>query len=85
MLPLTRSGKYNAFLNNKDTQKYCCLSIAAQNNLILAAEKFKLSARSYYKIIRIAQTIADLAAHNIIELPHMTEALSFRKLEKYFI
>jgi magnesium chelatase family protein len=82
---LLRSGKYNAFLNNKETQKHCKLSTTAQNNLILAAEKFNLSARSYYKIIRVAQTIADLAEQNIIDLPQITEALSFRKLEKYFI
>jgi magnesium chelatase family protein len=83
---LARNGnKYNAFLNNKDTQKYCELSTFAQDNLTFAAEKFKLSARSYYKIIRIAQTIADLAGDNIIDVQHITEALSFRKLEKYFI
>lgn len=81
---LVRHGQYNAYLNNKDTQKYCTLTTTAEKNLGIAAEKFRLSARSYYKIIRVAKTIADLAASDIIDLQHITEALTFRKLEKYF-
>ena len=80
---LDNHGGYNAHLSNKDTQKHCILSSIAEKNLGLAAEKFKLSARSYYKIIRIAQTIADLANSDTIDLPHITEALAFRRLDKY--
>lgn len=81
---LARCGKYNAFLTNKEIQQYCNLSPAAQKQLTLATDKFKFSARIYYKIIKIAQTIADLTAANNIDTGHITEALAFRKLEKYY-
>ncbi len=44
----------------------------------LAQEKLHLSARAYHRVLRVARTIADLAQSKTIEVPHLTEALSYR-------
>ena len=43
-----------------------------------AAERFHLSARGYHRVLRVARTIADLDASDIVKAPHIAEALSFR-------
>ena len=45
-----------------------------------ATEKFSLSARAYYKTLRVARTIADLAGHEKVARSAVSEALSFRRL-----
>ena len=81
---INRSKKSNAFLTNKEITKTCALTKEAQDRLSIALEKFSLSARSYYKIIRIARTIADLADSSVIDIQHVSEALTFRKMEHYY-
>lgn len=48
--------------------------------LTSAAEKFNLSARGYHRILKVARTIADLAGEESVHLPHVSEALSFRRI-----
>ena len=43
-----------------------------------AADRFKISARGYHRILRVARTIADLAGSDRIRLPHVAEAISYR-------
>ena len=50
----------------------------SQNLLTQAASKFKLSARGYHRVIRVARTLADLESVEIIRSWHIAEALSFR-------
>jgi magnesium chelatase family protein len=52
----------------------------AESRALLAkvAERFGLSARGYHRILRVARTIADLAAADRVALPHIAEAVSFR-------
>ena len=47
---------------------------AAERLLSQASEKLNLSARSYFKTIKVARTIADLDASPIIQQKHLTEA-----------
>lgn len=68
----------NSRLSGKQLEETCHLTAESKTLLIAAAEKFKLSARSYYRILKVARTIADLSQDPHIERSHMAEALSYR-------
>lgn len=53
---------------------------AAAKLLTEAAERMKLSARGYHRVLKVARTIADLAKVDQIAKPHIAEALSYRRL-----
>ncbi len=65
-----------------DIKKYCELSPDAQLLLKQAIMKLSLSARTYFKIIKIAQTIADLEGKRQITVIHISEALQYRPREE---
>ena len=71
----------NAALTSAQIRTHLYLSGAAKNLLAKAAAKFCLSARSYFKIIKVAQTIADLqeTPSTLIQTTHLAEALSYRR------
>lgn len=68
----------NAEMKNKHIKKYCDLDKDVSDLLRNAAKAFELSARSYFKMIKIARTIADLAGDEKISMTHMAEALQYR-------
>ena len=68
----------NGSLISSHIEQYCPISLAGQNILIKLAQKHKLSSRSYFKIIKVARTIADLKAEDIISQEDILEAFSYR-------
>lgn len=75
-----RSLYTNSQMRNADVKKYCFLTPEAENLLKLAADRFDFSARSYFRLIKVARTIADLeSAEKILPL-HMAEALQYRQI-----
>lgn len=79
---LERSGKPNSKLENRDVDKVCKLSKADERLLDTAIEQLGLSARAWYRILKVARTIADLAESDCVETSHLTEAITYRRLEK---
>ena len=79
---LQRSGKCNAQLNNREVEHACKLSEPDYLLLEQAIDKFGLSARAYHRILKVARTIADLSRSETIHTKHITEALSYRKLDR---
>ncbi len=73
----------NADLTSPMVKKYCKLSSEAEQLLKQSFDKLELSARGYYRILKVARTIADLAGADQIELPHITEALRFRNIHDH--
>ncbi len=71
----------NSEMRPVDIKKYCELSQDAQLLLKQAIMKLSLSARTYFKIIKISQTIADLEGKRQISAIHISEALQYRPRE----
>ncbi len=57
----------------------CLLSKANKQFLGQAMTRMKLSGRSVHRLLRVARTIADLAASKQVEQPHLAEALCYRQ------
>lgn len=81
-LQLTRfkgtSIKSNAEMTTRDVKKWCELSDDCRRLLTSAVATMDLTARSYFKVIKIARTIADLAGEKSISINHIAEALQYR-------
>ncbi|OAI20106.1 ATP-dependent protease [Methylomonas lenta] len=77
-----RQGKTNAALSAKEIKIFCELSDAGHRLLEQAMEKFGLSHRAYHRILKLARTIADLAGCKDIQIAHLSEAISYRKLDR---
>lgn len=79
-------GNLTVFCNGEMTlpliEQFCRLDTQGQTLLAQAMDKFKLTARSYMRILKLARTIADLAESESIQVHHLTEALQYRS--RYF-
>ena len=73
--------KYNSEISIANIEKMICLSDKVRKMLKDFSEKLELSARAYHKVIKLAQTIADLDNSKEITESHLLEALQYRKRE----
>ncbi|MFA6142186.1 MAG: YifB family Mg chelatase-like AAA ATPase [Candidatus Omnitrophota bacterium] len=73
---------FNAHLESKELEKYCILDKEGEELLKLAILELGISARAYDKILKVARTIADLDGKDIIESHHISEAISYRSLDR---
>lgn len=60
-LQLRRNGQLNAHLSQAETERLCRCEPAVEKLLVAAAEKLELTARGYYRALRVARTITDMA------------------------
>lgn len=73
---------FNAHLESKELEKYCILDKDGEELLKMAILELGISARAYDKILKVARTIADLDGKDIIESHHVSEAISYRSLDR---
>lgn len=79
---LSRSGRINAALGPRELESVCDLSADQRALMAQAMEKLGLSARAYHRVLKVARTIADLAASERVNTLHLREALGYRSMER---
>jgi len=79
---LQRQGVDNATLGNQDVRQHCRITSRERRYLDMCTEKLGLSTRGYFKILKVARTIADLSGETDVTRQHLTEAVSYRKLDR---
>lgn len=68
----------NSYLSSQAIKSFCPLEKDGQKLLQTATNRLNLSNRSYFKILKIARTIADLEEQEQIQACHVAEALHYR-------
>jgi magnesium chelatase family protein len=63
-------------------RRFCPLDETSRRLLDMAMERLQLSARAYDRIIKVARTIADLSGAENISAEHITEAITYRSLDR---
>ena len=72
------SVQRNSEMDNRLINKLCVLDSESRNILEMAIKQFDLSARAYFRIIKLARTIADIENCKDIGAVHISEALQYR-------
>jgi magnesium chelatase family protein len=76
---LRRQGSSNALLDGDGLDTHAGLTSEASTLLQRAAERLGWSGRSLHRVLRVARTLADLAAKPDIETMHVAQALQYRR------
>ncbi len=79
---IQRQGKFNVHLAGREVTRVCALTATDRAVLEAAMDRFNLSARAYHRIVKVARTIADIAQADQIATNHLSEALSYRAMDR---
>ena len=77
-----QNGSSNAAVPVKAMRDHCALDDHARSVLAAAVGRLHLSARAHDRILRVARTVADLAAADRISATHVAEAVGYRSLDR---
>lgn len=73
---------YNADIPSNRMDEFCYLDEESQELMKLAYKKLNLTARTYYKILKVARTLADMEEKENIQKEHIQEAIGYRMIER---
>ena len=77
-IQLERQGKINTHLTSQELNQICPLNKELKALLDQAIDRFGLSTRGFYRVLKVARTLADLAGMEHPKLPQYQESLSYR-------
>jgi magnesium chelatase family protein len=78
---LERQGVANSKLEGRAIEDHCAVDAAARGLLRHAIDRLGMSARAYHRVLKVARSIADLAATDLIATAHVAEAIQYRRLD----
>jgi magnesium chelatase family protein len=78
------SGIYNALMTSRDVRTHCALDVETSSFVEQASLKLGLSARSIFRILKVARTIADMEASETVQLHHVAEAVSYKSIDSQY-
>jgi magnesium chelatase family protein len=76
---VARQGKANHALEGEEIDRHAGVSAHAADFLRAAAGRLEWSARSTYRVLKVARTIADLAGAAVVDVVHVAEAVQYRR------
>jgi magnesium chelatase family protein len=74
----------NAEMESRDVKRFCPIDNKGKGLLEMAVNRLGFSARAYTRVLKVARTIADLRAEVSIHSTHISEAIQYRQMDKYF-
>lgn len=74
----------NAQMDTKEEKMFCPIGQEGKELLEMAVTKLGFSARAYTRVLKVVRTIADLEGQKDIFAAHISEAIQYRMLDKYF-
>jgi magnesium chelatase family protein len=77
---IARQGKTNRELSGREVDEVCRLDAAGESLLREASERFRWSARAYYRVLKVARSIADLAGDANPTAGQIAEAIQYRRV-----
>lgn len=76
-----RAGRSNARLTAQEIERDCALDEPSRRLIGAAMTRLGLSARAFHRVLKVARTIADLAAARDLQSAHVAEALRLRAMD----
>lgn len=77
-----RGARTNAHLQARDIDRWCRPDAEGRRLLEAAMHRLGWSARAYARVLKVARTVADLEAADVIRAPHVAEAVQYRILDR---
>lgn len=76
------AGKTNASMQAREIKRWARPDAEGRRLLEAAMKELQLSARAYFKILKVARTIADLGTSDEVSSEHIAEAIQYRTLDR---